>query len=214
MPTAAIRPPVTATASAVVRAAVDGMDPSSGQEQVGRHRRTLGKRVREFYAWVACQRERRDMSRNAFTTGVALVALALPAAASAETTAFAEAKKGDLRVLSSVLLTNRAVDLMGGWLNESQSCSDRAEASRQRRDLPDERKRERGLRPGNHPQAGELRGGRSEPRVPARCERDGTSRARTAPGSRAATSSSRGRAISPAESCPSPASAGCKRSAC
>jgi hypothetical protein len=63
------------------------------------------------------------MSRKALTTGVALVALALPAAAGAETSVFAEAKKGDLRVLSSVLLTRKAVDMMGGWLNESRPCT-------------------------------------------------------------------------------------------
>jgi hypothetical protein len=60
------------------------------------------------------------MSRKALITTVAVAALALPASAAAETTAFSEAKRGDLRVFSSVLLTNRAVDLMGGWLNEAQ----------------------------------------------------------------------------------------------
>jgi hypothetical protein len=63
------------------------------------------------------------MSRKALTVGAALVALALPTAAAAETSAFAEAKKGHLRVLSSVLLTRKAVDMMGGWLNESQPCT-------------------------------------------------------------------------------------------
>jgi hypothetical protein len=63
------------------------------------------------------------MSRKAVMVAAVLGALALPTAAAAETSVFAEAKKGDLRVLSSVLLTNRAVDMMGGWLNESQPCT-------------------------------------------------------------------------------------------
>lgn len=63
------------------------------------------------------------MSRKAVIVAAVLGALALPTTAAAETSVFAEAKKGDLRVLSSVLLTNRAVDMMGGWLNESQPCT-------------------------------------------------------------------------------------------
>jgi hypothetical protein len=63
------------------------------------------------------------MSRKTLTAGAALVALALPTAAAAETSAFAEAKRGQLRVLSSVLLTWRAVDMMGGWLHGGQPCT-------------------------------------------------------------------------------------------
>jgi hypothetical protein len=63
------------------------------------------------------------MSRKAVAVAAALGALALPTAAAAETSVFAEAKKGDLRVLSSVLLTRKAVDMMGGWLNESKPCA-------------------------------------------------------------------------------------------
>jgi hypothetical protein len=63
------------------------------------------------------------MSRKILTVGVALVALALPTAAAAETAVFAEAKQGKLRVLSSVLLTGRAVDMMGGWLHGGQPCT-------------------------------------------------------------------------------------------
>lgn len=63
------------------------------------------------------------MSRKAVAVAAAFGALALPTAAAAETSVFAEAKKGDLRVLSSVLLTRKAVDMMGGWLNESKPCT-------------------------------------------------------------------------------------------
>jgi hypothetical protein len=63
------------------------------------------------------------MSRTSIAAAAALVALALPTAAAAETSVFAEAKKGQLRVLSSVLLTRKAVDMRGGWLHDGQSCT-------------------------------------------------------------------------------------------
>jgi hypothetical protein len=63
------------------------------------------------------------MSRKNLIAAAAVVALALPTAAAAETSVFAEAKQGSLRVMSSVLLTGRAVDMMGGWLNEAQQCN-------------------------------------------------------------------------------------------
>jgi hypothetical protein len=62
------------------------------------------------------------MSRKPLIVLAAVTALALPTAAAAETSAFAEAKEGNLRVFSSVLLTRKAVEMMGGWLNESQPC--------------------------------------------------------------------------------------------
>lgn len=65
------------------------------------------------------------MSRTALTATVVLaaLALALPTAAAAETSTFAEARRGDLRVLSSVIVTRTAVDLMGGWLNDAKPCT-------------------------------------------------------------------------------------------
>jgi hypothetical protein len=63
------------------------------------------------------------MSRRPFAAAAALVALAIPTAAAAETSVFAEAKKGQLRVLSSILLTRKAVDMMGGWLHGGQPCT-------------------------------------------------------------------------------------------
>jgi hypothetical protein len=101
---------------------IDGVDPASGEEQVDRHWRTLETQRREVYALAAWQRGEK-MSRKTFIAGAALVALALPTAASAETSSFAEAKKGNLRVFSSVVLTRKAVDMMGGWLNESSPCA-------------------------------------------------------------------------------------------
>jgi hypothetical protein len=63
------------------------------------------------------------MSRRTVAVVAAFGALALPTAAAAETSVFAEATDGDLRVLSSVLLTRMAVDMMGGWLNDAQPCT-------------------------------------------------------------------------------------------
>lgn len=63
------------------------------------------------------------MSRTALTATVVLAALALPTAAAAETSAFSEARRGDLRVFSSVIVTRTAVDLMGGWLNDARPCT-------------------------------------------------------------------------------------------
>jgi hypothetical protein len=63
------------------------------------------------------------MSRKVFTALVVVGALALPATAGAEISTFSEAKLGELRVLSSVLLTRGAVDMMGGWLNEARPCT-------------------------------------------------------------------------------------------
>lgn len=63
------------------------------------------------------------MSRTTMTVAALLVALAVPSVAAAETTAFGQAKRGNLHVFSSIIKTWRAVDMMGGWLNESQSCT-------------------------------------------------------------------------------------------
>ena len=55
---------------------------------------------------------------------IALVAaLALSATASAEINSFAEARRGSLHVLSSVLVSGHSVDMRGGWFNTSLSCT-------------------------------------------------------------------------------------------
>lgn len=63
------------------------------------------------------------MSRKLFTALVVVGALALPGTAGAEIATFSEAKRGNLRVLSSVLLTRGAVEMMGGWLNTARPCT-------------------------------------------------------------------------------------------
>ncbi len=63
------------------------------------------------------------MNRKIVIATVVAGALVLPATAAAETSAFAEAKRGNLHVLSSVIRTRSAVDLMGGWFNTAQPCS-------------------------------------------------------------------------------------------
>jgi hypothetical protein len=63
------------------------------------------------------------MRRTLFAVLAAVGALVLPTAAGAEIAAFSEAKRGNLRVLSSVLLTRGAVEMMGGWLNPARPCA-------------------------------------------------------------------------------------------
>jgi hypothetical protein len=63
------------------------------------------------------------MSRKPFTVLAVVGALALPGTAGAEISTFSEATLGKLRVLSSVVLTRGAVDMMGGWLNTARPCT-------------------------------------------------------------------------------------------
>ena len=63
------------------------------------------------------------MRRTSLVIAVLIAALALSATASATINAFAEARRGNLHVLSSVLLSAKSVDMRGGWFNESLSCT-------------------------------------------------------------------------------------------
>jgi hypothetical protein len=63
------------------------------------------------------------MRRTLLVIAVLTAALALNATASAAINAFAEARRGNLHVLSSVLVSAKSVDMRGGWFNESLSCS-------------------------------------------------------------------------------------------
>lgn len=63
------------------------------------------------------------MSRKTFTVVAVVGALALPAAAGAEIATFAEAKRGKLHVLSSVLVARKAADMRGGWFNTAVPCT-------------------------------------------------------------------------------------------
>lgn len=54
--------------------------------------------------------------------GAALLATAPGASAAIDPGTFAVARDGQLTVSSSVLVTGRAVEMMGGWTNDSQRC--------------------------------------------------------------------------------------------
>jgi hypothetical protein len=63
-------------------------------------------------------------SQFVFSTAVAGASLAIaPAAAVADPNTFASTKRGSLLVSSSVLVANRSVEMMGGWVNENVSCT-------------------------------------------------------------------------------------------
>ena len=64
------------------------------------------------------------MRRMPLVIAVLVAALAISATAGAEINSFAEARKGSLHVLSSVLLTGRSVDLRGGWFDNSRPCTE------------------------------------------------------------------------------------------
>jgi hypothetical protein len=63
------------------------------------------------------------MRRTSFVIATLVAALALSATASAEINSFAEARRGSLHVLSSVLVSGHSVDMRGGWFNTSLSCT-------------------------------------------------------------------------------------------
>ena len=63
------------------------------------------------------------MRRTSLVIAVLVAALALSATAGAEINSFAEARKGSLHVLSSVLLSGHSVDMRGGWFNRSLACT-------------------------------------------------------------------------------------------
>ena len=63
------------------------------------------------------------MRRTSLVIAVLIAALALSATAGAGVSAFAEARRGSLHVLSSVLVSAKSVDMRGGWFNESLSCT-------------------------------------------------------------------------------------------
>ena len=63
------------------------------------------------------------MRRTSLVVAVLVAALALSATAAAEINSFAEARRGSLHVLSSVLVSGHSVDMRGGWFNTSLSCT-------------------------------------------------------------------------------------------
>ena len=63
------------------------------------------------------------MRRTSLVVAVLVAALALSATAGAEINSFAEARRGSLHVLSSVLVSGHSVDMRGGWFNTSLSCA-------------------------------------------------------------------------------------------
>jgi hypothetical protein len=63
------------------------------------------------------------MRRTSIVLAPLVFVLALTATAAAETNSFAEARRGNLHVLSSVLLSGKSVDMRGGWFNTSLSCT-------------------------------------------------------------------------------------------
>ena len=63
------------------------------------------------------------MRRTSLVIAVVVAALALSATAGAGINSFAEARRGNLHVLSSVLLSGKSVDMRGGWFNTSLSCT-------------------------------------------------------------------------------------------
>ena len=62
------------------------------------------------------------MRRPALVIAVLVAALAFSATAGAALATFGEAKKGGLHVISSVIWTDRSVDMRGGWFNNHVSC--------------------------------------------------------------------------------------------
>jgi len=63
------------------------------------------------------------MRRTSLVVAVLVAALALSATAGAEINSFAEARRGSLHVLSSVLVSGHSVDMRGGWFNNSLPCT-------------------------------------------------------------------------------------------
>ena len=63
------------------------------------------------------------MRRTSLVVAVVVASLALSATAGAEINSFAEARRGSLHVLSSVLVSGHSVDMRGGWFNNSLSCT-------------------------------------------------------------------------------------------
>jgi hypothetical protein len=63
------------------------------------------------------------MRRTSLVVAVLVAVLALSATAGAEFNSFAEARRGSLHVLSSVLVSGHSVDIRGGWFNTSLSCT-------------------------------------------------------------------------------------------
>ncbi len=59
----------------------------------------------------------------AATVGAAILVAAPVASAAIDPGTFAIARDGQLIVSSSVLVTGRAVEMMGGWTNDAQQCS-------------------------------------------------------------------------------------------
>ena len=57
------------------------------------------------------------------TAAAAMLALAPGGSAAMDPGTFATARHGQLIVSSSVLVTGRAVEMMGGWTNDAQQCS-------------------------------------------------------------------------------------------
>jgi len=57
--------------------------------------------------------------------GTAMLAAAAGASAADDPGTFASARDGRLTVSSSVLVSRRGVEMMGGWINDSQSCTTR-----------------------------------------------------------------------------------------
>ena len=63
------------------------------------------------------------MRRTSLVIATLVAALALSATAGAEINSFAEARRGSLHVLSSVLVSGHSVDMRGGWFNASLPCT-------------------------------------------------------------------------------------------
>jgi hypothetical protein len=63
------------------------------------------------------------MRRTSLVIAVLVAGLALSATAGAEINSFAEARRGSLHVLSSVLVSGHSVDMRGGWFNTSRPCT-------------------------------------------------------------------------------------------
>jgi hypothetical protein len=74
---------------------------------------------------------------------VAVLVAALSATAGAEINSFAEARKGSLHVLSSVLVSGHSVDMRGGWFNTSPFMHNLAAPPRACRDPTDDRTQQR-----------------------------------------------------------------------
>ena len=82
------------------------------------------------------------MRRTSLVLAILLATLAFSATAGAEINSFAEARRGNLHVLSSVLLSGHSVDMRGGWFNTSLSYRLPA-AARRRPDVTDDRAQQR-----------------------------------------------------------------------